>query len=76
MTDLLPSKYVPLGMSLIGQAALILDCRRDSQTVSDLWSRARSENEDLSFASFIDSLTILHALGAVDLSRGILRWGS
>ncbi|WP_373424958.1 ABC-three component system middle component 6 [Mycobacterium simiae] len=76
MTDLLPSKYVPLSMSFIGQAAAILDCRRETQTVSDLWARARSEGEDLSFASFVDSLTVLHALGAVDFRRGILRWRS
>ncbi len=63
-------------MSLIGQAATVLGVRRESQTVSDLWARVRSEDEDLSFASFVDALTALYALGVVDFGNGLLRWAS
>ncbi|MUM16054.1 hypothetical protein BI330_06695 [Mycobacterium sp. CBMA 623] len=61
-------------MSLIGHAALLLDERRQDQTVNELWTRTRSLNEDVGFSHFVDALTILHALGTVELRYGILRW--
>lgn len=74
MIDLLPSKYVPLSMSVIGQAAFILGHRHEDQTVSDLWTRVRDAHDSLSFGNFVTSLTLLHALGAVEIRYGLLRW--
>lgn len=71
---ILPSKYVSMETSLLGQASTLLQCRRDEQTVSDLWTQVRALQPNLTFARFTAALTMLYALGSVDWSDGLLRW--
>ena len=71
---ILPSKYLLMEMSLLGQAATILTCRQDAQTVSGLWSRARAQRPNLTFARFSEALTLLYSLGAVESVNGLLMW--
>jgi hypothetical protein len=71
---LLPDKYVREGSSLLGQASRLLNLRRPSMTVSDLWYETRGAGQEISYDTFILSLDLLYLMGVVDLSDGLLNW--
>lgn len=72
--SLVPTKYVPLADSLLGRAAKLLELRYEYATVSELWHAAKQEDENLTFSTFVDALTLLFLMGAVDWRDGMLDW--
>lgn len=72
---ILPTKYVREGSSLLGQAGKLLARRRPGMTVSDLWAEARHGDSTISYDSYILTLDLLFAIGAVRIEDGILLWG-
>lgn len=72
---ILPSKYTPLADSLLGQGAEIIAQRRSPEsTVSETWVQFAARYPDAPFDRFIEALTLLFILGAVDFSDGTLHW--
>lgn len=73
---ILPNKYIPTRDSLLGRASVLLGMRRKGGTVSQLWYSYRKVNPDVTFDAFLDTLTLLYAVGLVSLKSGILEWAS
>ncbi|WP_407320340.1 ABC-three component system middle component 6 [Isoptericola halotolerans] len=72
--SVLPTKYVDARRSVLGRSAIILECRRPNQTVSELWTNVRHERDSINFGEFSEGLVLLFLVGAVDLDRGKLVW--
>lgn len=70
---ILPTKHIPLGRSLLGVSALLLQNLRDGCTVTELWDGVRALPEIRTFAVFVLALDLLYMVGAVDLQEGLLR---
>ncbi|MEU4840062.1 ABC-three component system middle component 6 [Nocardia testacea] len=73
---LLPDKYVSVDRSLLGQSAKILRARGEEQTVSELWSLVSESDHSWTFDRFALALSLLFALGSVELKNGILGWST
>lgn len=71
---LLPSKYVTLERSLVGQASAILRHREADKTVSELWAKLVSMDSTWTFDRFTLALSLLFGLGAVTIQNGVLIW--
>ena len=69
-----PNKYVGFNQSYIGQARAILECRAPNQTVTQLWSIVKPKMPNSTLSSFFIALSLLYALGTVNLIDGILVW--
>jgi hypothetical protein len=69
---ILPSKHIPEEQSLLGVGAVLLKELRHSQTVTGLWEKVRQEKAVGTFERFVLALDLLHVMGAVVLSKGML----
>lgn len=69
---ILPTKHVSPRSSLLGVGSLLLTRLDTEQTVSRLWERVRTCDVVGSFDRFVLALDLLHALGAVETSEGLL----
>lgn len=76
MTNLLPTKYVPLESSVVGQAGSLIALRQTNQTINELWQKARVQDPNFSFSEFTTSLTFLFIIGIVDSSNGLIIWSN
>jgi len=70
---ILPTKHIAPENSLLGIGAGLLTLLAHEQTVTRLWDRARAANRVLTFQRFILALDLLFAIGAIELTDGILR---
>jgi hypothetical protein len=70
---ILPTKHIPLGHSLLGAGARLLEHLAVPRTVSSLWERVRRTPEVGSFPRFILVLDLLYAMDAVELADGFVR---
>ena len=76
---ILPSKHLRENQALIGLGAVILRNLDNGRSVSELWERSRLDGitgpreRPMSFDWFVLSLTLLYAMDAIDLDRGIVR---
>jgi hypothetical protein len=76
---ILPSKHLRENQALIGLGAVILRHLDDGRSVSELWERSRLDDitgpreRPMSFDWFVLSLTLLYAMDAIELERGIVR---
>ena len=76
---ILPSKHLRVNQALIGLGAVILRNLDEGRSVSELWERSRLDDisgpreRPMSFDWFLLSLTLLYAMDAIELERGIIR---
>lgn len=70
---ILPTKHISAEESLIGVGALILERLIRPKTVSALWEESREIPCVGSFDRFALALSMLYALGAIDLRSGRLQ---
>ena len=71
----LPTKYVPVGFSMLGVSALILEALLPNDTVSTLWDRVSVDQRVRTFDRFADALTLLYAAGLIEFRDGIIGRG-
>jgi hypothetical protein len=69
---ILPNKHLPPGKSLLGVGAKLLGALDRPQTESGLWGRVRDLPEVATFERFVLALDLLYAIGAVDVTDGML----
>ncbi|HEY6644114.1 ABC-three component system middle component 6 [Povalibacter sp.] len=73
---ILPAKHLKHDRALLGIGSRLLALLEDGYTVSELWERAqqsRGEHDNpISFDWFVLSLTFLFAIGAINLTYGVL----
>jgi hypothetical protein len=53
----LPTKYVPVGYSLLGVASFLAEQLRENDTVSTLWDRVRDDPRVRTFDRYAEALT-------------------
>lgn len=70
---ILPTKHISTERSLIGLGAVLLERLDQPRTITALWEKARVLPEIGSFERFVLTLDLLYAIGAVELSDGLLR---
>ncbi|NOT72599.1 MAG: hypothetical protein HOP09_15375 [Hyphomicrobium sp.] len=70
--SVLPNKYVPMTLSLIGVASLLLEKIGRADTVSSLWDQVRTDQSVRTFDRFAEALTILFAIGIISLEGGLI----
>jgi len=70
---ILTTKHVPVEQSLVGLGAMILSRLNRPRTITGLWEEMRALQDIGSFDRFSLALSLLCALGTVDLSNGRLR---
>lgn len=69
---ILPDRRTRLSDSLLGTGAELLRVMGPSQTVSELWDRARARGKVKTFGRFVQGLDLLFILGAVRLEGSLL----
>jgi hypothetical protein len=69
---ILPTKHLPPGKSLLGVGAKLLATMDRPQTETALWGRVRCLPEVGTFERFVLALDLLYAIGAVDVTDGML----
>ena len=69
---ILPTKHLPPRKSLLGVGAKLLGALDRPQTESALWGRVRDLPEVATFERFVLALDLLYAIGAVDVTDGML----
>ncbi|GIL41221.1 ABC-three component system middle component 6 [Roseiterribacter gracilis] len=69
----LPTKYVPIGYSILGLSALLLTMLEPADTVVSLWDRVRNDERIRTFDRFATALTLLFAGGIITMDRGVFR---
>lgn len=69
---ILPNKHISMEFSLLGIGGKILAEMNQPQTVSSLWEAVKSEIGVATFERFTLSLSLLFAIGAIDLNNGLL----
>lgn len=71
--EILPTKYVPLDISILGVSAVVQSNIRSNDTVSTLWDRLAEDPRIRTFDRFAAGLTLLFAIGLVEIRGGVLR---
>lgn len=70
MTPVLPNKFVPEHLSLVGQAAAILVLMEARPlSVAQLFVEAKERLPNMTYDSFVEALDALYALNAVDIEQ-------
>jgi hypothetical protein len=74
---ILPSKYLPADRSLIAVGAQIIGVLKESpRSVSEVWERTsastRNSPAPLTYDWFLLAVTLLYAIGTVDMRGGLL----
>lgn len=70
---ILPTKHIDLRKSLLWSGALVLERLEKPGSISALWEEVRYLPEVGTFERFSLVLDFLYAIGAVQLSEGLLR---
>ncbi len=69
---ILPTKHIRANHALIGVGALLLQYLNRPQTVSGLWEQVKDFPSMGSYERFILGLDMLHIIGTVEISDGML----
>ena len=69
---ILPSKHIPQGQALLGVGAILLKEISQPQTVTSLWERVQSHQAVGTFERFVLALDMLHIMGVVGLTNGMI----
>lgn len=69
---ILPTKHISQKEALIGVGATLLRHLDEPRTVSSLWERVRHEENVGTFERFVLAADLLHLLGAIGVSNGLL----
>lgn len=76
MSEFLPSKLTPVTDTILGYGALIIaELGSAGRTPGQLWVQIRGAVPSLSYADFVDALTLLYAAGVVDERSGVIIGG-
>ncbi|WP_374989769.1 ABC-three component system middle component 6 [Humidesulfovibrio sp.] len=70
---ILPNKHILPQDSLLGLGGVILQTLKQPMTITTLWEVARRNSAVRSFERLLLALDFLYAIGAVDISHGLLR---
>ena len=70
---ILPSKHISENQALIGVGAILLRQLERPQTVTSLWDKVREEQAVGTFERFVLALSLLHIIGVVSLSHGMIK---
>lgn len=69
---ILPSKYISENQALLGVGAIVLQHLERPQTITSLWEKVRGHEAVGTFERFVLALDMLHIVGAVGLSQGMI----
>lgn len=69
---ILPSKHISQEQALLGVGAVLLQEIGQPQTVTSLWERVRSHQAVGTFERFVLVLDMLHIMGLVVLTNGMV----
>lgn len=77
---LLPSKHIPLDLTVVGLGAFFIQSiSRKPKEVENLWSiyrrsyNAGSIRANINFDQYLDIITFLYSIGAIELSENKLQ---
>ena len=70
---ILPSKHIPENQTLLGVGAVILAHLKRPETVTSLWDKVRNDRSVGTYERFVLALDLLHIIGIVDLSQGMIQ---
>jgi hypothetical protein len=70
---ILPTKTCSLSNSLLGFGTIILEDLNSPTTVTSLWEKMHSEDEQITFEKFILTLDLLYLLNVIEFNQGLLR---
>ena len=69
---MLPTKHIPPDQTLMGVGALLLKHLDQPRTVSALWEQVKDQSPVGTFDRFILGLDMLHIIGSISHSNGML----
>ena len=73
---ILPAKHLKHDRALLGIGSQLLGLLKEDYTVSELWERVQKRRNEqtnpISFDWFVLGLTFLFAIGAIELTQGVL----
>lgn len=69
---ILPSKHISADQTLLGIGAILIAELDRPQTVTNLWERTRRVAVVGNFERFVLALDMLHIIGAIELSSGLI----
>lgn len=73
MSEVLPSKLVHVGSTVLGHGALILlALENGALTYGQLWLEVRGREPRLSYVAFVDAATFLFSAGLVEDQSGAI----
>lgn len=70
---LLPTKYIPESQTLLALGGIVLSRLRRPCTLTTLWEQTRKIPQVGTFERLILTLDMLYMLGAIDISKGLIR---
>jgi hypothetical protein len=70
---ILPTKTCSLSNSLLGFGRVILKSLATPNTVTALWEKIHSEDQQITFEKFILTLDLLYLLSIIEFDHGLLR---
>ena len=69
---ILPTKHIPLELSVLGAGAVLLLFLDAPLTPSAVWDRAKHAPEIRTYGRFVLALDFLYAVGAIDMRDGLV----
>jgi hypothetical protein len=70
---ILPSKTCSLSNSLLGFGTVVLESMTSPTTVTSLWEKIHSDDQQITFEKFILTLDLLYLLSVIEFDQGLLR---
>lgn len=70
---ILPTKHISEEQALLGVGAVVLRHLERPQTVTSLWDKVRDEQAVGTYERFVLALNLLHIIGVVNLSQGMIQ---
>jgi hypothetical protein len=70
---ILPTKTCSLSNSLLGFGTVVLEYLNSPTTVTSLWEKIHSEDQQITFEKFILTLDLLYLLSVIEFDQGLLR---
>lgn len=73
MTEVLPSKLLPIARTLVGQGSVILEVLVEAGlSVGQLWIHSKERLPGLTYEEFVDALSLLYAAKIVNQIDGVI----
>jgi hypothetical protein len=70
---ILPTKTCSLSNSLLGFGTVVLESLNSPTTVTSLWEKIHSDDQQITFEKFILTLDLLYLLSVIEFDQGLLR---